>query len=127
MQSREKAIRTDTSDTGEMISIRMMLANGLSIYSACIILLMIFICPASSHEVLLTMHENYTQKNCTLQVEDIDSQAAKVWVLIRCETSLSMVLGINDTLSCGRLKLNVKGFYAGESSDLVCLMINSTD
>ncbi len=28
------------------------------------------------------MHENYTLENCTLQVEDIDSQAAKVWVLI---------------------------------------------
>ena len=73
------------------------------------------------------MHENYTLENCTFQVEDIDSQAAKVWVLIlgRQKPSLSMVLGINDTLSCGKLTLMVKRFYAGESNDLVCLKINS--
>ena len=75
------------------------------------------------------MHENYTMDNCTLQVEDIDSQAAKVWVLINGVSglSLSKVLGVNDTLSCGKLKLIVKRFYAGESNDLVCLMINSTE
>lgn len=73
------------------------------------------------------MHENYTLDNCTLQVEDIDSQAAKVWVLILAGNgpSLSMVLGINDTLSCGKRTLMVKRFYAGESADLVCLKINS--
>jgi hypothetical protein len=107
----------------------MMWANGFSIFSACILFLTVFICPAFSQEVLLTIHENYTQKNCTLQIEDIDSQAAKVWVLIRGESgpSLSMVLGINDTLSCGKLTLMVKRFYAGESNDLVCLKINSTE
>ncbi|MCX6677184.1 MAG: hypothetical protein NTU95_04475 [Methanothrix sp.] len=74
------------------------------------------------------MHENYTMENCTLQVEDIDSQAAKVWMLILCgqEPSLSKVLGINDTLSCGNLTLMVKKTYAGESADLVCLQINSS-
>ncbi len=74
------------------------------------------------------MHENYTMENCTLQIEDIDSQAAKVWVLILGgqEPSLSMVLSINDTLSCGKLTLMVKKIYAGESADLVCLKINST-
>jgi len=73
------------------------------------------------------MHENYTMENCTLQVEDIDSQAAEVWVLILCgqEPPLSKVLGINDTLSCGKLTLMVKRIYAGENSDLVCLKINS--
>jgi len=73
------------------------------------------------------MHENYTLENCTLQVVDIDSQAAKVWVLIQAGNgpSLSMVLGINETLSCGRLTLMVKRFYVGESADLVCLKINS--
>jgi hypothetical protein len=35
-----------------------------------------------------------------------------------------MVLGINETLSCGRLTLMVKRFYAGESADLVCLKID---
>ena len=75
------------------------------------------------------MHENYTMENCTLQVEDIDSQAAKVWVLINGGSgpSLSKVLGVNDTLSCDKLTLMVKRFYAGESNDLVCLMINSTE
>ena len=75
------------------------------------------------------MHENFTLENCTLQVEDIDSQAAKVWLLILAgqEPSLSMVLGINDTLNCGKLTLMVKRFYAGESADLVRLAVNSTE
>jgi hypothetical protein len=89
---------------------------------------MIFIYPAFSQEVFLTITENYTLENCTLQVEDIDSEAANVWVLIHGGSgpSLSNVLGINDTLSCGKRTLMVKRFYAGESNDLVCLMINST-
>ena len=74
------------------------------------------------------MHENYTMGNCTLQVEDIDSQAAKVWLLILDgqDPPLSMVLGINDTLSCGKLTAMVTRIYAGESADLVCLKINGT-
>jgi hypothetical protein len=109
-----------------MINISMNGAIGLSILSACILFLMIMIYPAFSQEVVLSMHDNYTMENCTLQVEDIDSQAAKVWVLIRAgkEPSLSRVLGINETLSCGRLTLMVKRFYAGESADLVCLKID---
>jgi hypothetical protein len=101
-------------------------AIGLSILSACILFLMILIYPAFSQEVVLSMHENYSMENCTLQIEDIDSQAAKVWVQIRAgqEPSLSMVLGINDTLSCGRLTLVVKRFYAGESADIVCIKID---
>ncbi|MDQ1261771.1 MAG: hypothetical protein QG575_952 [Euryarchaeota archaeon] len=71
------------------------------------------------------MHENYTVENCTLQVEDIDSQAAKVWMLILAghEPSLSIVLGINETISCGKLTLMAENFYAGESADIVCLKI----
>jgi hypothetical protein len=109
-----------------MINISMNGAIGLSILSACILFLMILIYPAFSQEVVLSMHDNYTMENCTLQVEDIDSQAAKVWVLIRAgkEPSLSRVLGINETLSCGRRTLMVKRFYAGESADLVCLKID---
>jgi hypothetical protein len=101
-------------------------AIGFSIFSACILFLIFLIHPAFSQEVVLSMHENYTMENCTLQVEDIDSQAAKVWVLILTgqEPTLSMVLGINDTLSCGKLTLLVKNFYAGEFSDIVCLRIN---
>lgn len=112
-----------------MISIRMKWVNGLSIFSACILFLTILICTALSQEVALSMHENYTMGNCTLQVEDIDSQAAKVWLLILegQEPSLSKVLGINDTLSCGKLTAMVTRIYAGESADLVCLEINSTE
>jgi len=106
-------------------------ANGFSrfsIFCASILFLAILIYPVFSQEVVLSMHENYTMENCTLQIEDIDSQAAKVWVLILGgqEPSLSMVLSINDTLSCGKLTLMVKKIYAGESADLVCLKINST-
>jgi hypothetical protein len=108
-----------------MIGIRMNRAIGLSIFSACILYL-ILIYPAFSQEVVLCMHENYTMENCTLQVEDIDSQAAEVWVLILAgpEPSISMVLGINETLTCGNARLMVKKFYAGESYDIVCLKIS---
>jgi len=112
-----------------MISIRTKWANVSSTFSACILFLTILIYPAFSQEVVLSIHENYTMENCTLQVEDIDSLAAKVWLLILGgqEPSLSKVLCINDTLSCGKLTLMVKKIYAGESADLVCLKINSTD
>jgi len=71
------------------------------------------------------MYENYSLDNCTLQVVDIDSQAAEVWIsiLVGQEPSLSMVLGINDTLTCGKATLMVKKFYAGESYDIVCIKI----
>jgi hypothetical protein len=111
-----------------MISIRTKWANGLSAFFACSLFLVILIYPAFSEEIVLSMHENYTLENCTLQVEDIDSQAATVWVTIlgRQEPSSSIVLGTNDTLSCGKLMLTVKSIYAGGSADLVCLQINST-
>jgi hypothetical protein len=125
----KKAIRTGSVDAMEMISIRTKWANGLSTFFACILSLMILINPAFSQEIVLSMHENYTLENCTLQVEDIDSQAAKVWVLIHCESrpSLSMVLGINDTLSCGKLTLTVTRIYAGESFDLVWVNATAND
>lgn len=112
-----------------MICINMNGAIGLSIFFACILFLTILVYPAFSQEVILSMHENFTLENCTLQVEDIDSQAAKVWLLILAgqEPSLSMVLGTNDSLNCGNLTLMVRRFYAGESNDLVCLKINGTE
>lgn len=75
------------------------------------------------------MHENYTMENCTLQVEDIDSQAAEVWVLILAgpEPSSSMVLGINETLTCGNATLMVKKFYTGESYDIVCVTTSANE
>jgi hypothetical protein len=100
-------------------------AIGFSILSACILFL---IYPAFSQDVVLSMHENYSLDNCTLQVVDIDSQAAKVWVSILAgqEPPLSMVLGINETLNCGKATMIVTRFYAGESADIVCLKINHT-
>jgi hypothetical protein len=107
-----------------MIDISMNGTIGLSRFSACILFL-ILIYPVFSQEVVLSMHENYTLENYTLQVEDIDSQAAEVWVSILAgpEQSSSMVLGVNDTLTCGKATLMVKRFYAGESYDIVCLKI----
>jgi hypothetical protein len=109
-----------------MIDISINRAIGLSIFSAYILFLILFY-PAFSQEVVLSMHENYTIENCTLQVEDIDSQAAEVWVQILTgpKPSSSMVLGINETLTCGKARLMVKKFYAGESYDIVCLKIIS--
>lgn len=111
-------------DAAEMIDISMNGVIGFSRFSACILFL-ILIYPAFSQEVILCMHENYTMENCTLQVEDIDSQAAEVWISILAgpEPSSSMVRGINETLTCGKATLMVKRFYAGESYDIVCLKI----
>jgi hypothetical protein len=110
-----------------MMNIRMMWANRVSIFTAGILYLAILIYPAFSQEVVLSMHENYTLENCTLQVVDIDSQAAKVWLLVLCgqEPSSSMVLSLNDTFGCGKRTLMVKRFYTGESADIVCLKNNS--
>jgi hypothetical protein len=112
-----------------MINIRLLGANGFCLYSAFILFLTILIDPAISQEVVLSINENYTMENCTLQIEDIDSHAERVWLLIQHsrEPSLSMVLGINDTLHCGKLTVLVKRIYAGESADIVRLAVNSTE
>jgi hypothetical protein len=112
-----------------MINIRLLGANGLCLYSAFILFLTTLIDPATSQEVVLTINENYSLENCTFQIEDIDSQAERVWlqILDGQEPSLSMVMGINDTLRCGKLTVLVKRIYAGESADLVRLTVNSTE
>jgi hypothetical protein len=112
-----------------MINIRLLGANGFCLYSVFILFLTTLIDPAISHEVVLQINENYNMENCKLQIEDIDSQAERVWLLIQDgqEPSLSMVLGINDTLRCGKLTVLVKRIYAGESADLVRLAVNSTE
>jgi hypothetical protein len=101
-------------------------ANGLSLLSACMLFLTISIYPAFSEEIILCTHDNYTRDNCTLQVEDIDSQAEKVWLVMLAGQgpSLSMVLGINDTLTCSKLTIMVARIYAGDSADIVRLNIN---
>jgi len=112
-----------------MINIRLLGANGFCLYSALVLFLTILIDPAISQELVLSINENYTMENCTLQIEDIDSHAERVWLLIQHEQepSLSMVLGINDTFRCGKLTVLVKRIYAGESADIVRLAVNSTE
>ena len=112
-----------------MINIRLLGANGFCLYSALVLFLTILIDPAISQELVLSINENYTMENCTLQIEDIDSHAERVWLLIQHEQepSLSMVLGINDTFRCGKLTVLVKRIYAGVSADIVRLTVNSTE
>ena len=112
-----------------MINIRLLGANGFCLYSVFILFLTTLIDPAISQEVVLQINENYNMENCKLQIEDIDSQAERVWLLIQDgqEPSLSMVLGINDTFRCGKLMVLVKRIYAGESADIVRLAVNSTE
>ena len=80
-------------------------------------------------EVILSVHENFTVENCTVRIEDIDAQAAKVWLLLERghEPARSMVLGINDSVACVTCALMVTGIYSGENADLVCLMLNDTN
>ncbi|MDD4651083.1 MAG: hypothetical protein PHQ34_02525 [Methanothrix sp.] len=103
-------------------------ATGLSGFTACIILLML-IYPAFSQETVLSMHENCTLDRCILNVEDIDSQAEEVWISILAGTEKpsSMVLGLNETITCGKATLVVANFYAGDDYDIVCLkLLNSS-
>ena len=113
----------------ERIFISMNWKQWIMIFSAIILALTISIEAATTFEVFLCIHENFTQENCTFQVEDIDTQAGKVWLLLQeeQEPSQSMVLGINDSIDFDRLRLMVTGTYAGERADLVCLRINSSN
>jgi hypothetical protein len=113
----------------ERIFISMNWKQWIMIFSAIILALTISIEAAPTFEVVLSIHENFTQENCTFQVEDIDTQAGKVWLLLQeeQEPSQSMVLGINDSIDFDRLRLMVTGTYAGERADLVCLRINSSN
>jgi hypothetical protein len=111
-----------------MIRVDTNLAKWISLFIASILPLMVLINPAVSQEVVLTLHENLSLENCTLRVEDIDIQAAKVWLLLQSEQQQprSMVLGINNSTSCEKQTLMVTAIYAGEKADLVCLRINSS-
>ncbi len=112
----------------EMSGISIIRAIGLLGINECIIFLAL-ISPVFSQEIVLSMHENYTLESCILQVEDIDSQAEEVWISIPTEPgqSSSMVLGINETITCGNATAAVNKFYAGDSYDIVCLkLLNSS-
>jgi hypothetical protein len=102
-------------------------AKWLLLFIASTLAFLVSINPAACQEVALLLHENITLENCTLQVVDIDFQAAEVWLLqIEPEPPLSMVLGINDSMNCGRQTLMVTAIYAGQAADLVCFRVNSS-
>ncbi|OPY50378.1 MAG: hypothetical protein A4E49_02740 [Methanosaeta sp. PtaU1.Bin112] len=106
----------------------MIRAIGLLGFTGCIILFAL-IGPAFSQEIVLSTHENYTLESCILQVEDIDSLAEEVWISIPAAPgqSSSMVLGMNETITCGNETATVKKFYSGDSYDIVCLkLLNSS-
>jgi len=110
----------------EVICIGMRTAKRLFIFSAVFLVLFPSVSQSSCREVILSAHENRSLGNFTLQVEDIDSQAAKVWLMIsdRKGSMQTEVLGINDTLDWDNQTLTVNRIYAGEVSDLVFLSIN---
>jgi hypothetical protein len=87
--------------------------------------LSILIFPVSGNEYLLSPRENITLENCTLLIEDADSQAGKVWVSFFCgqNAHVSSVLGLGERSRLGRLELMVKRIYAGDDRDLVALDI----
>jgi len=89
-----------------------------------LLLLLILLTPSSpAAESILSVDDNCTIGNCTLQVEDVDCQAMQVWLAVERKglPLLARVLSINDTIPCGNRTVLVKGIYAGEHSDLVCL------
>ena len=110
----------------EVICEGMRTAKRLFIFSAVFLALFPSLSQSSCLEMILSAHENSSLGNFTLQVEDIDSQAAKVWLMIS-DGKGSMqteVLGINETLDWDNQTLTVTRIYAGEVSDLVFLSIN---
>jgi hypothetical protein len=111
-----------------MKGISMIRAIGLLGFTECILFLAL-IGPVFSQELVLSIHENYTLECCILEVEDIDSQAEEVWISIATGPgqSSSMVLGMNETITCGNATATVNKFYAGDSYDIVCLkLLNSS-
>jgi hypothetical protein len=104
-------------------------AKRPSIFTAISVALVISLLPASCQDLILSAHENHSLGNCTLQIEDIDSQTAKVWLVISDPIGpmLSEILGVNETLFWENRTLTVARIYAGESSDLVFLRVNRSD
>jgi len=102
------------------------MAKLLFIFSAVFLSLLPSLSQSSCQEMILSAHENCSLGDFTLQVEDVDSQAAKVWLMISDLNGplQTEVLGINDTLNWDNQTLTVTRIYAGEASDLVLLKIN---
>ncbi|VVB71688.1 Uncharacterised protein [uncultured archaeon] len=96
----------------------------LSLIGSCLFF-SVLIFQVQGKEVLLAPHENITLENCTLILEDADSQEGKVWVSFSCDQDapVSSVLGLGEPNRFGRLTLVVKRIYAGDGRDLVALDI----
>lgn len=104
-------------------------ARRFMAYTAISVALIISALPASGQDLILSAQDNCSLGNCTLHIVDVDTQTAKVWLVISDPGGpmLSEILGENDTLPWKNYTLTVSGIYAGESSDLVFLRINSSD
>jgi hypothetical protein len=104
-------------------------ARRFMAYSAILAALIISALPASGQDLILSAQDNCSLGNCTLHIVDVDTQTAKVWLVISDPGGpmISEILGANDTLPWKNYTLTVSGIYAGESSDLVFLRINSSD
>ncbi|OYV07930.1 MAG: hypothetical protein CG443_856 [Methanosaeta sp. ASP1-1] len=107
-------------------------ARRFMAYSAIFVALIISALPASGQDLILSAQDNCSLGNCTLHIVDVDTQTAKVWLVISDPggpmiSEILGILGANDTLPWKNYTLTVSGIYAGESSDLVFLRINSSD
>ena len=104
-------------------------ARRFMAYTAISVALIISALPASGQDLILSAQDNCSLGNCTLHIVDVDTQTAKVWLVISDPGGpmLSEILSANDTLPWKNYTLTVSGIYAGESSDLVFLRINSSD
>jgi hypothetical protein len=122
-------IRPHIISGGLLTCIDMIMARRIIASMAISVALIIYAFPAFCQDLIISAHENSSLDNCTLQIVDIDTQAAKVWLVISDPTGpiLSEILGENDTLSCDNQTLTVTRIYSGESSDLVFLRINRSD
>ncbi|MGV8175804.1 MAG: hypothetical protein ACP5OU_08900 [Methanothrix sp.] len=118
--------RYPDGSAGERISEGIRMAKLLFIFSAVFLSLLSSHSQSTCQEMILSAHENCSLGDFTLQVEDVDSQAAKVWLMISDLNGplQTEVLGINDTLDWDNQTLTVTRIYAGEVSDLVFLKIN---
>ena len=103
----------------------MKLAKGLYKFIGRTILLAVFVYPAHAEVVLLSVQQNLTLGNCTLEVEDADFQAGLVWLCIFAdhESPQSVVVVVGDAFRIGELMLRILRVYAGEGTDLVALEV----
>jgi hypothetical protein len=120
--------RYPDGSASERICAGIRMAKLLFVFSAVLLSLLPCLSQSTCEEMILSAHENCSLGDFIIQVEDVDSQAAKVWLMISDLNGplQTEVLGINDTLDWDNQTLTVTRIYAGEISDLVFLKINCT-